>query len=93
MGHGRRKGALKCAQNDASRRPTDVQGEYEKFASGIVKSGRSMQLGIWNLGRGAAYEWAPAMSVNMTAATQKTPGAFRGAWVSDFPCNIRRRGW
>ena len=70
-----------------------MQGEYEKFASGIVKSGRTMQLGIWNLGRGAAYEWAPAMSVNMTAATQKTPGVFRGAWVSDLPCNIRRRGW
>ena len=45
-----------------------------------------MQLGIWNgagqiPGFGAAYEWAPAMSVNMTAATQKTPGVFRGAWA------------
>ena len=61
--------------------PTDVQGEYEKFASAIAKSGRSMQLGIWNLGKGAAYKWAPAMSVNLTAATQTQPGVFHGAWV------------
>ena len=33
--------------------PADVQGAYEKFATGIEKSGRAMQLGIWNLGQGA----------------------------------------
>eukprot|EP00937_MAST-01D_sp_MAST-1D-sp2_P004905 g4905.t1 len=49
--------------------PTDVQGAYARFADGIVRSGRDMQLEIWNLGRGAAQTWAPSLSRNMTAAS------------------------
>ena len=30
--------------------PGDVEGAYQKFASAIIKSGRDMQLGMWNLG-------------------------------------------
>ena len=65
--------------------PQDVRGAYAKFASAIVKSGRAMQLGMWNLGRGQAWRWAPAMSANMTAASQQQqppqPGVFSGSWV------------
>ena len=60
--------------------PKDVQGAYQKFAEAIDNSGRDMQLGMWNLGAGAAYQWAPSMSKNMTAATASPP-ARRGSWV------------
>ena len=60
--------------------PGDVHGAYQKFATAIDNSGRDMQLGMWNLGEGAAYQWAPAMSRNMTAATASLP-ARRGSWV------------
>eukprot|EP01048_Picozoa_sp_COSAG05_P019808 COSAG05_NODE_3205_length_2245_cov_1.539609_2_plen_212_part_00 len=52
--------------------PEDVQGEYQKFADGIVKAGRPMALSVCNLGRGAAYRWTPKMSEGMAAAL---PGA------------------
>eukprot|EP00729_Bicosta_minor_P013519 gene13519-8910_t len=32
--------------------PANVEIEYKRFADGIAQSGRSMQLEIWNLGRG-----------------------------------------
>lgn len=54
--------------------PPGVEPEYQKFADGIVESGRGMALGMWNLGRGQAYQWAPSMSVNMTAG-------LNGAWI------------
>ena len=56
-----------------------VQGAYAAFAAAIAKSGRDMQLEMWNLGAGSAYRWAPAMSRNLTAATAR--GARRGSWV------------
>jgi hypothetical protein len=49
--------------------PSDIEIEYQKFADGIVKSNRGMQLEVWNLGRGQAYAWAPSLSVNMTIAS------------------------
>eukprot|EP00039_Didymoeca_costata_P002889 m.63538 g.63538 ORF g.63538 m.63538 type:complete len:571 (-) comp11584_c0_seq1:18-1730(-) len=53
--------------------PTDVQAAYQKFADGIAASGRDMDLGMWNLGRGQAYKWAPAMSQNLTTLTANPP--------------------
>ena len=31
--------------------PPNVQAAYQKFATAIIKSGRNMQLGMWNLGK------------------------------------------
>ena len=59
--------------------PPDVEAEYSRFAEGIAASGRDMQLLIFNLGRGDAYEWAPAMSHNLTART--AVGGRRGSYV------------
>lgn len=56
--------------------PPDVELAYQKFADAIAASGRSMQLGMWNLGRGRAFSWAPAMSRNMTT---ESPG--HGSWI------------
>ena len=59
--------------------PATVQSDYKRFADGIVASGRDMQLGMWNLGEGAAYKWAPTMSENMTAHTASNGRT--GSWV------------
>ena len=56
--------------------PPSVQTDYTKMADGIVKSGRNMQLEIWNLGLGDAQRWAPSLSRNMTAQS-----AQHGAWA------------
>jgi hypothetical protein len=61
--------------------PSEVQPAYQAFADGIAKSGRSMQLGIWNLGQGRAWSWAPEMSQQLTAATATNPGEYHGSWV------------
>ena len=63
--------------------PHDVEGAYKKFADAIVKSGRDLQLGLANLGRGHAEVWAPTMSQNMTAKTAALP-ARRGSWIPDM---------
>ena len=36
---------------------------------------------MWNLGDGAAYRWAPAMSRSMTERSAHEPGGARGSWV------------
>ena len=59
--------------------PATVQSDYKRFADGIVASGRDMQLGMWNLGEGAAYKWAPTMSENMTAHTASNGRT--GSWI------------
>ena len=56
--------------------PANVEEAYRKFADGIVKTGRAMQLEIWNLGRGDAQKWAPTLSRNMTAKSAPGHGAF-----------------
>ena len=61
--------------------PSEVQPAYQAFADGIARSGRSMQLGIWNLGQGRAWSWAPEMSQQLTAATATNPGEYHGSWV------------
>lgn len=50
--------------------PPDVQAEYQKYVDGIVKSGSNMSLGVFNLGRGLAYTWVPAMSRNLTQSSK-----------------------
>ncbi len=61
--------------------PKDVKAAYQVFADAIVQSGRDMQLGVWNLGDGAAYQWVPTMSKNMTAHSLNQPGVTRGSWA------------
>lgn len=63
--------------------PPDVQGAFQKFADAIATSGRDMQLGMWNLGRGQAYKWAPEMSRNLTAQTADRPRR-NGSFVPDL---------
>lgn len=46
----------------------EVRAAYQKFADGIAASGRAMQLGMWNLGYGRAWSWAPAMSRALAVA-------------------------
>ena len=48
-----------CSQNETAIQislPTGNRGFFSAVGSAIVKSGRDMQLGMWNLGRGAAWE-------------------------------------
>lgn len=59
--------------------PPDVEAAYTVFADAIVASGRDMSLGMWNLGRGNAQQWAPSLSQNMTAATRSATRS--GSWV------------
>ena len=42
---------------------TNVQRTFETFASAISKSGRKMQLGMWNLGMGRPWMWASGMNL------------------------------
>jgi len=61
----------------------DVQAAYQRFQTGINASGRPMGLEVYNLGQGAAWNWAPQMHApffrisgdigNAWAATPKLP--------------------
>ena len=72
--------------------PEDVQGAYQKFADAIVKAGRPSSLGVFCLGRGAAYRWTPALSKQMMAAlpgsganTMRLSGDIGNSWDDVLP--------
>lgn len=72
--------------------PEDVQGEYQKFADGIVEAGRPVQLSVCNLGRGAAYRWTPTMSKGMgstlpgsAADSMRLLGDIGNSWNATLP--------
>jgi hypothetical protein len=40
----------------------NAQPTFQKFADAIAKSGRQMQMGLWNLGDGRPWTWAPKLN-------------------------------